>query len=112
MNNREVLDKLHYIRFNIGETVTNRGGDCLSNKLNIEDFTENQNLFFTDNWLPILLKDIPGKYVWIGFSHGRGRSLNRLLPEMRRVAKQIHNGIIYDFTDTTDMLFVFVPDEM
>lgn len=111
MNNKEVLDKLHHISFNIGETTTTRGGDCLSDKLNIEDFTYNPNMFFTDNWLPILLKDIPGKYVWIGYRFGRGRSINKYLPEMRKIARQIPGGIVYDFTDTTNMLFVFIPDE-
>lgn len=111
MNNQEVFDKLHRIDFNIGETVTNRSMDCLADKLNIEDFTTNTNIFFTDNWLPILLKDIPGKYVWIGFSHGKGKTLKKYLFEMRNVARQISNGIIYDFTNTTDMLFVFIPEE-
>ena len=113
MNNREALDKLHYIDFNIGETTTSRQSDCLADKLNMEDFTDNQNLFFTDNWLPILLKDTPGKYVWIGFQFGRGRTVKKYLPIMRSVARQIaSNAEVYDFTKTTSMLFVFIPDEV
>ena len=112
MDNREALDKLHRIDFNIGETVTNRGNDCLADKLDIAEFTSNENLFFTDNWLPVLLKDIPGKYVWIGFSFGRGRSLNKYLPEMRSIARKLSpNAEVYDFTNTTSMLFVFIPEE-
>lgn len=113
MDKREALDKLHRIDFYIGETVTNRQGDCLANKLNIEDFTDNENLFFTDNWLPVLLKDIPGKYVWIGFPYGRGHTVKRYLPEMRVVARKLApNAEVYDFTKTTSMLFVFIPDEL
>lgn len=112
MENQKILDMLHYIEFNIGNAINTRCQDCLDDKLHIEDYTENKNLFFTDNWLPKELTDIPGKYVWIGFYHGRGKTLKKFLPEMRIVANKIaNNGIVYDFTNETDMLFVFIPED-
>lgn len=110
-NIKKILDDLHYTRFNIGRTDTTRSNDCLDDYLDISDFTDNEDIFFTDNWLPIELKDIPGKYVWIGFTAGRGHTLRRFLPEMERIARQIDGGIIYDFTKDTNMLFVFIPND-
>lgn len=110
---QDALEKLHCIEFTISETVSNRREDCLANKLDIKEFTENDNLLFTDNWLPVLLKDIPGKYVWIGFRHGKGRSVSKYLPEMKTVARKLSsNSELYDFTKETDMLFVFIPEEV
>lgn len=111
MNNNDIFEKLHNIRFSIGETITTRGADCLDNKLNIEDYTDDDCIFFTDNWLPMLLKDIPGKYVWIGFKHSRGKNIKKYLPKMRAVANQINGGLVYDYTRETDMLFVFIPED-
>lgn len=107
--NEEIYEKLRGTSFSIGRTDTTRRKDYLGDKLNIKDFTDSEELFFTDNWLPIELKDIPGKYVWIGFPFGRGKTVRRFLPEMRHIAEQLH-GEVFDFTKDTSMLFVFVPE--
>lgn len=111
MKNEEIYEKLKRSSFNIGRTVPSRSIDCVDDKLNIKDYTDSNELFFTDNWLPEELKDIPGKYVWIGFPFGRGKTVKKYMPEMMNIANKIKGGIVFDFTRETSMLFVFIPEE-
>ena len=108
---RTILDKLHRKPFSISQAIPSRGADCLDRTLDMTDYTEDPDIFFTDNWLPVELKDVPGKYVWIGFPYGRGKTVCRFKPIMMDVARKIHGAEIFDYTDTTNMLFLFIPED-
>ena len=106
----QILRQIYRNGFSIGRTTSQRSNDCLDRTLDLSKYSNDPDIILTDNWLPIELKDIPGKYVWVGT---RGRYSDRRYSSIATTAMDIAKdlgGTAIDFTDDTQMFFVFIPD--
>lgn len=81
------------------------------------DIPHSDHITLTNNgYYDLEKKGLSGKGIWIGFQHGKGYTLKKMLSPMRQAANLLNKvlfdgeGTIDDRIDDTDMLRLYKAD--